>query len=722
MPQIVLPEKYYLSHFNELRDYLKATSLGLLHPEQLTRFNALDTLSEDALCLLIRLFNRKSQFFDIETIVYNEIEDIAACLEELRATGWVVGVTPDYNVEFLSGLNKSQLYALAVELNLADQVVKSAKKSVWLDHVTLNARADLVQETVLASGFIRLSAQSDFDYWQFLYFGSGSQQSNQFSLRDMGIVATRETVPNAEQARFDCIETAQFAFNLSAWTLQSKLNTESILEKLAEQILSALRLLDKVSDPLLHERYHHLLLRMASKIEPFAPSLAKACFAASNHPKALEKRIRLLHQDGELEACQSLLNDILASPDNEELLIFAEDFWQRKFNQKRTSLLTDILRGCPQPIAIDEAFRNQVEQGVCEYYQRTGAVALHTENQLWRVLFGLVFWPELYENPKAGIFNAFQRTPQVLKDGTFYQKMGKEIEARLAAFANSDGLQTWLLATASRHFGEPNALFNWRSDLLDPVLLFVKHAPFENVIQFLKAMAKEFRKLRDGYPDLLVIEGNTVRFEEIKAPGDVLRRNQLVTINALSHAGFAVKVQSTKWHMDPNQPYVVVDLETTGGKAQNDRITEIAIVTVIRGEIADSWSSLVNPERHIPRFITGLTGISNDMVKNAPTFEQLADIVADKLSQGIFVAHNVNFDYGFLKQSFMRMDRSLQRPKLCTVQLGRKYLPGHESYSLGKICAQLGIELHNHHRALSDATATAHLLNLINEARTEAHE
>jgi DNA polymerase-3 subunit epsilon len=213
-----------------------------------------------------------------------------------------------------------------------------------------------------------------------------------------------------------------------------------------------------------------------------------------------------------------------------------------------------------------------------------------------------------------------------------------------------------------------------------------------------------------------------VRFEEIKAPGDVLRRNQLVTINALSQAGFEVKVQSTKWHIDPNQPYVVVDLETTGGKAQNDRITEIAIVTVIRGEIADSWSSLVNPERHIPRFITGLTGISNDMVKNAPTFEQLADVVADKLAQGIFVAHNVNFDYGFLKQSFMRMDRSLQRPKLCTVQLGRKYLPGHESYSLGKICAQLGIELHNHHRALSDATATAHLLNLINEARTKAHE
>lgn len=719
MPHVVLPEKYYLGHFNELRAYLKATSLHLLNSEQLERFCALDALSEDALCLLVRLFNRKSQFFDIDTIVYHEISDIKASLKELTASGWLVDVNAGHCADFVSGLNKSQLQALAVELELDHQVAKSAKKDVWLTLLSEHGAPALVQNTLLAKQFVALSAQYDFDYWQFLYFGSNSLQSNQFSLRDMGIVATRETVPNAQQARFDDIHTAQFAFNLSLWSSQSKLNTQSMLEALAERVLASYDLLEQVSDSTLHERYHHLLLRLASKLESFAPKLAKACFETSNHPKALEKRIRLLHQGGEINACQALLNEVLAAPDNEELLLFAEDFWQRKFNQKRTSTLTDILRASAQPIAVDEAFRNHVEQGVCEHYQRFGATAIHTENQLWRVLFGLVFWQELYANPKAGIFNAFQRTPQVLKDGLFYQKMAAEIETRLAQFTTVNDVEKWLVAMATRHFGEPNTLFYWSATLLDAVLPFLHNASLDTVLHFLREMTKDFRKLRDGYPDLLVIEDNKVRFEEIKAPGDVLRRNQLVTINALSQAGFNVRVQATTWQMDPNQPYVVVDLETTGGKAQTDRITEIAIVTVVKGEIVDSWSSLVNPERHIPRFITGLTGISNDMVKNAPTFEQLADIVSDKLAQGIFVAHNVNFDYGFLKQSFMRMDRALQRPKLCTVQLGRKFLPGHSSYSLGKLCAELDIELNNHHRALSDATATAHLLNLINAARIE---
>ncbi|WP_462152591.1 exonuclease domain-containing protein [Pseudoalteromonas xiamenensis] len=716
MPQVILPEKYYLTHFNELRHFICSTSLSLLNEAQLARFHSLEVLSEDALCLLIRLFSRKHQVFEQTTLIYKEIDDVPTRILELFESGWVCSLSSEYLNEFLLSLNKTQLQALSCDLNLTG-ISKSAKKAQWQAYLTDTQYSELIINSEFAKQFIILGSQTDFDYWQFLFFGSGSGQINQFSLRDMGILSTRQNKSTFQQARFDDIAIAQFAFNLSQWTAISKTMVEEALVSTARSALDALSELKHIDDPALIERYHHLLLRMSTKLEKIDEVLAEHCFMQSEHPKAIEKKIRRHFQNGDIATCKSLLEGVLAEPENEELILFAEDFWQRKFEHKRTSILTDVLRNSVSTLAIDEAFKNQVEQGVCEYYHRLGFSALHVENTLWRVLFGLVFWRELYEHEKSGVFNEFQRTPKVLKQNQFYRVLANEVDTRLASIHTSNDLKKLLIDHSTRYFGEPNSLFYWHSELLEPLILLLENAPIESIKAHLLAMTKDFKGLKDGYPDLVIVDGAGLRFEEIKAPGDVLRRNQLVSIRALIQAGFKVGVQTVQWQLDPKQLYVVVDLETTGGKAQNDRITEIAIVKYRNGEIVDSWSSLVNPERRIPQFIIGLTGISDEMVQGAPTFGEIMDVVAEKLQEGIFVAHNVNFDYGFLKQSFLRHGRTFQRPKLCTVQLARKFLPGHTSYSLGKLCAALDIELRDHHRALADATATAHLLGLVNEQR-----
>ena len=159
--------------------------------------------------------------------------------------------------------------------------------------------------------------------------------------------------------------------------------------------------------------------------------------------------------------------------------------------------------------------------------------------------------------------------------------------------------------------------------------------------------------------------------------------------------------------------YAIIDVETTGSGILGNRITEICIVLVKNERIIDKFVSLVNPERNIPIFITGLTGIDNDMVRDSPKFYEIAQRVVEMTEGAIFVAHNVNFDYNVIRGEFKRLGYVYTRKKLCTVRLSRKLIPGMLSYSLGKLCAALKIPLDNRHRAEGDTDATVLLFKKI---------
>lgn len=161
--------------------------------------------------------------------------------------------------------------------------------------------------------------------------------------------------------------------------------------------------------------------------------------------------------------------------------------------------------------------------------------------------------------------------------------------------------------------------------------------------------------------------------------------------------------------------YCIVDIETTGGKPRFCRIIEIAIYKWSNGEIVEEFQSLVNPETEIPPFIQQLTGIKNKDVINAPTFSQISHRVEEILLNSIFVAHNVNFDYSIVRRELQEEGIILDMQKLCTVELSQKVIPGKESYSLGKLCKSLNIEVENRHRAAGDALATTKLLELLIE-------
>jgi DNA polymerase III subunit epsilon len=148
--------------------------------------------------------------------------------------------------------------------------------------------------------------------------------------------------------------------------------------------------------------------------------------------------------------------------------------------------------------------------------------------------------------------------------------------------------------------------------------------------------------------------------------------------------------------------FVMLDLETTGGNAVHDRITEIAAVRVENGVETERWSTLVNPGVRIPPFIQSLTGISDAMVEDAPTFEKVAPKLLELLNGAVFVAHNVRFDHGFVLNELARMDIALKVKTLCTVRLSRKLYPQHKGHGLDAIMRRHGLTTQARHRAMGD--------------------
>ena len=159
--------------------------------------------------------------------------------------------------------------------------------------------------------------------------------------------------------------------------------------------------------------------------------------------------------------------------------------------------------------------------------------------------------------------------------------------------------------------------------------------------------------------------------------------------------------------------FAIVDIETTGGFPSQHGITEIGIVLHNGTEVEGKYETLVNPHQPIPPFVANMTGISDAMVAVAPSFEEVAPYIYSLLKDRIFVAHNVNFDFSFVKHHLQEAGFHLQTPKLCTIRLSRKVFPGFRKYGLGHLCRELGITIENRHRASGDALATAQVLDMV---------
>ncbi|PLT26336.1 exonuclease domain-containing protein [Pseudoalteromonas sp. MelDa3] len=713
-----LPAKYYLAHFRELIEFVTSKCMHLLEPKHSEFISKINQLDEQSQCMLARVYSRKPYLVQAQSLNYEEITSPHQAIYTLKKAGILFEPNEQHYSQLLAHLTKPSLVELLSNYSEQISFKKSAAKGVLVDIAREFFKACPQDLAPLYSQYVINNRSDYYEYFEFLFAGKLSSgdvnHQNRFVMRDLGLTATREG-HSESLSRFETLDEAQSNYLLNRYRLAFKnITDESDYVALASQVLvqTAHGAIAVVLKNKLLVRLYRQLKTVDSEL---AFSLLEGCVDDS---EAQEIQIREQYRLGNKEWVKARLEAIIENPLTDDLLYFADDFLMRKFNKKTRSRLSAMLADTQCVLEIDELYRGEVEQGVNDYYTRQGMAVFNTENTLWQSLFGLVFWHELFVESPYPPCNEFDIYPQVLRLGNFYEAQQTQINERLAQCQTSQALLNLVCKNAAQYFEQPNGLFRWRSNLLEPLEALILNSPLKALIKHLTAMSKHYLQLKDGYPDLMVINNGQVHFEEVKAPGDKLRRNQLTTIDNLKNVGFTVHIAAVKWFVDPNRIYSVVDIETTGGLKGGNRITEIGVVKVQHGKVIDTWTSLVNPERHIPGFITSLTGISDSMVYNAPVFADIAKPLLDKLAGSIFVAHNVNFDYGFIKKECEMAGHFFKMPKMCTVVESRKAFKGLKSYSLGNLSVHFNLNLTSHHRALADATATAELLLLIQNSET----
>ncbi len=704
-----LPKFYYHTHFTNMLKFVAERYDHTLQEEHHQFLRLFKSLSLPAQYLYVRLAGRKGTVFDIAKLKYAEIGDLTEPADELASAGFIRAPGEQDLEEWLNVMTAPDLKFVLKQYLSPSHMPKNAKKAELVE-TGLNGLQ--FGNLSIPSNYVRQGRARALRYIEYLYFGKIETNLRRFAMRDLGLIKAPD-FKSDYTARFDNLHEAQSAFFYDDALSKTKSGTDDEIAGLIDEVdywPDAECRLSAVS----RDRLLYKLGRLSERMDDLDTALN--LFERSDSILCNERVIRIRFKQGDRDLVKTRLEAMIDNPSSDDEFEFASDFYARKFDGKRTGKFTDILRG-GEEIIIDEAYRHKPEDAAARYYQKKGFEVFRTENSVWRMMFGLLFWSALFECDNAKIHNSFERLPNSLNTGEFGKHNVKAI-AEMENILNNNGATTLrLLKNLSAHYGKSNGIFRWSQYTFEAVKRLAETSPPGALVSIMRKMAEDYTAMKDGYPDLMLIKNGVAEFVEVKAPGDVIRRNQLTRIEQIRKSGFQADIARIKWAIDPQQTYVVIDVETTGGSAGNHRITEIGAVKVRGGKVIDEYETLLNPERHISAFITRLTGISNEMVKDAPRFEEIADHLRSFCEGSVFVAHNVNFDYGFIRSEYSRIGQSFSFPKLCTCSAGRQYFKGFSSYGLANMCRELDIKLIRHHRAMPDARAAAEILFRINEKR-----
>lgn len=692
-----LPTKYYLDHFMEMLSTITRVHGFLLEDNHRKFISQFQEFSEDAKCLYIRMANRKGKIFDQVSLLYEEIENLSDAWEELKRENFVREAGANDEALLIQWMKKDQLKRILTRADISFK--KSAGKSELLESLKKNYLLVKLDEEY--RGMIIHESYHTLHYLLYLMFGKIQENLILYTLRDLGIRKSNSN--NGLKAKFQSIEEARSLYFYQTLRMNQKkdlLNVEhSDIQKWpAAETEEAKGIKEKV------------LLHLAETLKPENPLGALELFKLCEAYPATEKRARLLWDLELKEECQQELIRLMDNPSCDEEILFAEDFLARKFEKKRLSILTETLRNA-KTIEIDDSFFRHPEFGVVEHFKLKGYRGFFSENYLFYALFGVVFHEEL-THQDLHVHSEFDRIPTDLMGKAFYQNNKEAIEAKLYSVAG------WNWDEVLERDYSKAEFFILDEDGKEILSAFLKATPAHCLVYMLRYLAENFFERNSGFPDIFVVVDGQVHFYEIKAEGDSLKRSQLKQMRELEKAGFKVEVLNVKYKYNPETVYVVVDIETTGHLSPFNRITEVAAVKMKGDQVIDRYQSLINPRRSIPRDIQALTGITNEMVANAPFFEDVADALDEFTKEAIFVAHNVGFDYNFIQKEFERLERKFVRPYICTKQGMKKHYPDQPSYSLKNLTNAFSISLTQHHRALSDAEAASGLLQLINAKRS----
>ncbi|MFT4834053.1 MAG: hypothetical protein ACI8WP_000810, partial [Flavobacteriaceae bacterium] len=384
------------------------------------------------------------------------------------------------------------------------------------------------------------------DYLKMLFFGHTYGMMTEFVIRDIGNVKLENLDNHEFMPWFESEPEARAVFELYRWNRAIKqafhvLLPEEILiicDQVAWDQLLSFKAAKKIGDK--------LMLHLGEYFEKSAMLEAALVYYSftEKHPSR-ERRIRILEKMEDHEGAKALAAKTTSEASNASEQIFANDFLAKKGKRTNRSTTTKIKESLE--ITIQKPEEGRVETHAMAYFADEGYDGIHAENYLWRALFGLIFWEELFDPKHSAFHHPLQRMPSDLHSKDFYIKRGELLSKKLDSFKDRKKLLRHVLKVYEAKNGINNYLVSWHKSLLPTLNICISRLPLKGLKQVMLEMAKNLKDNSAGFPDLFIWNDSTYHFYEIKSPNDHLSSQQLFWIEFLNTQKIKAEILRIKY-------------------------------------------------------------------------------------------------------------------------------------------------------------------------------
>ncbi len=538
--KIVLPPKYYLDYFQYLLDFIQQGSSHLLDENDKEFIASFESMSEDARCLMVRMMNRKGEYFRLEKFTYEEIKNIPLAAEELVEIGFISLDPPDDPLLFTL-YTKAELHKLFPDRDF----IKKKKDEILLELAEANATEDY-QEIRAKYTVMHFRKQEQIEYLKLLFFGHAHGMMTEFVIRDIGNVKLENLENHTFTPWFDTLEEAKSVYHLYQWNRVIYQAKELLLPEEVLELVGQIPFGTYLQHPKTRKIGDKIMLKLGEYFEKSGlPEAALEYYGlACKHP-ARERRIRILDKLNRPDEATDLAEAVVEAPFNASEQIFAQDFLAKTSKRNYRSTTTRI--NASPSIIITEPTGNRVEQHALEHFEQQGFKGVHSENYLWRGLFGLLFWEELFDEQHATFHHPLQRMPSDLHSETFYQNRGDILGKKTKKIRTKKALIKHISETYNEKEGTANYLVGWHESLLPTLEACIQHLPLKGLYAVMLQVARNVKDNSAGFPDLFIWNDKTYHFYEIKSPNDHLSAQQLFWIDFLNQHKIKAEVLRVKY-------------------------------------------------------------------------------------------------------------------------------------------------------------------------------
>lgn len=528
-----LPTFYYWQHFNEFLSYFDEQRQSL--PQDLLDFiDGYYQLPYPQQCIIARLSQKKYTVFCRNKLDYPEITDFTGNLTRLIQSGWIIPVNLDSLYDVIGGLNKKDIESLFIQCRKKPSSSYSKKQlACWVDQFKREKQFSMPEQEEILQWAFAEQLRSLF----LISFGTLENPFYRFVMRDLGLSKVG-SFESSSGIRFNHHNDVVLAYYFAKLLLELSQTPHEILSKQVLKLPHSMHLdINRLKD-----RY---LFELGKKLMATNELFAFHCLSRSNKFQALELWTKEKIKRNQFKEVNCRFVQLINITQDRKLTLFIQDIQNRYFSKKPLSLAQERMRQCDLLVELPVCYKNRIETGVIDYFHKTNRRAWFTENHLWKSLFALTFWPILFK--KRYFFHPFQRLPQCLRNNSFYTLESRNIEKICTLLSTKLTAKKWIRKQFEKHYGQSNGIFSWSDDLIDLLDILLENSPSQSIMTLLRLMAKDFKNLTVGFPDLMIQEQDRLVFIEVKGPSDSLRFNQLFTQNQLIEIGFNIDILKVKW-------------------------------------------------------------------------------------------------------------------------------------------------------------------------------